>query len=113
MKKNHLLNFLFIVFSITAFAQRPAQGPMSDKFFKPLKNGYQLVWEDDFLGNQLDHTKWAVRGVGRRAIAYVSAEAVKVENGVLKLKDQCTKEEEDPRESTDNHRSKCNEPTSQ
>ncbi len=85
MKKNHLLIFLFIVFSITAFAQRPAQGPMSDKVFKPLKNGYQLVWEDEFLGNQLDNTKWAVRGVGRRAIAYVSAEAVKVENGVLKL----------------------------
>ena len=85
MKKNQLLNFLFILFSTTPFAQRPAQGPMSDKVFKPLNNGYQLVWEDEFLGNQLDHTKWAVRGVGRRAIAYVSAEAVKVENGVLKL----------------------------
>ena len=85
MKKNHLLNFLFILFSTTPFAQRPAQGPMSDKVFKPLNNGYQLVWEDEFLGNQLDNTKWAVRGVGRRAIAYVSAEAVKVDNGVLKL----------------------------
>jgi beta-glucanase (GH16 family) len=85
MNKNHLLIFLLIGYSITVVAQRPAQGPMSDKVFKPKKNGYQLVWEDEFLGNQLDNTKWAVRGVGRRAIAYVSAEAVKVEDGLLKL----------------------------
>jgi beta-glucanase (GH16 family) len=58
---------------------------MSNQVFKPLKNGYQLVWEDEFLGNQLDNAKWAFRGVGRRAIAYVSAEAVKVEDGLLKL----------------------------
>jgi len=85
MKKNHLLLFLLIGYSITAFAQRPAKGPMSDKVFKPKKNGYQLIWEDEFLGDKLDNTKWAVRGVGRRAIAYVSAEAVKVEDGLLKL----------------------------
>ena len=85
MKKYPFLLLLFISYSITSFAQRPAQGPLSKQVFNPLKNGYQLVWEDEFLGNQLDNTKWAVRGVGRRAIAYVSAEAVKVEDGVLKL----------------------------
>ncbi len=65
MKKIHLLLFLLIGYSITAFAQRPAQGPMSDNVFNPKKNGYQLIWEDEFLGTQLDNTKWAVRGVGR------------------------------------------------
>ncbi|NDE10978.1 MAG: glycosyl hydrolase family protein, partial [Chitinophagia bacterium] len=71
MKKYPFLLFLFISYSITSFAQRPAQGPLSKQVFNPLKNGYQLVWEDEFLGNQLDNTKWA--------------EAVKVEDGVLKL----------------------------
>jgi len=74
---------LFLTF--IAGAQRPAQGPMSKKRITPEKLGYQLVWEDEFDGNKLDSTKWKVRGVGPRAIAYVSEEAVKVENGYLKL----------------------------
>jgi beta-glucanase (GH16 family) len=85
MKKISICFFIFIGHCMAAFAQRPAQGPMSDTVFNPLTHGYQLVWEDDFLGKALDNTKWAVRGVGRRAIAYVSAEAVKVEDGFLKL----------------------------
>ena len=74
---------MFLTF--IAGAQRPAQGPMSKKRITPEKLGYQLVWEDEFDGNKLDSTKWKVRGVGPRAIAYVSEEAVKVENGYLKL----------------------------
>jgi len=78
--------FCCFVFSIFhSFAQRPAQGPMSDSVFTPLNFGYRLVWEDEFLGNELDQTKWKVRGIGKRALGYVSAEAVKVEEGVLKL----------------------------
>ncbi len=85
MRKCAFCFILFFVHCICSNAQRPAQGPMSDTVFNPINQGYQLVWEDDFLGKELDNTKWAVRGVGRRAIAYVSAEAVKVEDGLLKL----------------------------
>ena len=70
---------------MAVLAQRPAQGPVSDTIFNPLDKGYQLVWEDDFLGKALDNTKWAIRGAGPRAIAYVSPQAVKVEDGFLKL----------------------------
>lgn len=83
--KIHLLSaVLFFVIGI-GWAQRPAQGPMSKKRFNPEKMGYRLVWEDQFKGKALDTTKWSVRGIGPRAIAYVSEEAVKVENGYLKL----------------------------
>lgn len=77
--------FLFLFVLGFAFAQRPAQGPMSKMRFNPEKMGYKLVWEDNFRGKTLDTTKWTVRGVGPRAIAYVSEEAVKVEKGYLKL----------------------------
>ncbi|HRQ50924.1 MAG TPA: hypothetical protein PLR74_10340 [Agriterribacter sp.] len=73
------------LFAVAATAQRPAQNPMSQKRYTPKKLGYTLVWKDEFKGNKLDPEKWAVRGVGPRAIAYVSEEAVKVENGYLKL----------------------------
>ncbi|MCO5237777.1 MAG: glycoside hydrolase family 16 protein [Chitinophagaceae bacterium] len=68
-----------------SIAQRPAQGPLSNERYTPKKLGYKLVWKDDFKGNKLDPAKWAVRGVGPRGMAYVSEEAVKVENGYLKL----------------------------
>jgi beta-glucanase (GH16 family) len=67
-------------------AQRPAQGPVSDKRYTPAELGYELVWEDRFDGDSLDSGKWAVRGVGPRGLGFVSPEAVKVENGYLKLK---------------------------
>ena len=59
------LEFLFN----TVNAQRPPQGPVSNKIFNPEKEGYQLVWEDEFNGTALDSSKWKVRGVGPRAIA--------------------------------------------
>jgi beta-glucanase (GH16 family) len=58
---------------------------MSDKPCTPTELGYQLVWEDQFNGNTLDLGKWEVRGIGPRALGFVSPEAVKVENGFLKL----------------------------
>ncbi|MGC4036771.1 MAG: glycoside hydrolase family 16 protein [Chitinophagaceae bacterium] len=76
---------LLILSANTIKAQRPAQEPISQKKYNAKKLGYKLVWQDDFNGNQLDTTKWKVRGVGARAIAYVSEEAVKVEDGYLKL----------------------------
>ena len=84
MKSYFLIISLFFQ-SFFALAQRPAQGPMTDEQFTPERLGYKLVWEDEFNGNELDTTKWRVRGVGPRAIAYVSEEAVKVDDGFLKL----------------------------
>ncbi len=84
MKIYLLCTALFLMMGM-GWAQRPAQGPMSKKRFNPEKMGYRLVWEDQFKGKALDTTKWSIRGIGPRAIAYVSEEAVKVENGYLKL----------------------------
>jgi hypothetical protein len=58
---------------------------MSQTHYTPADLGYELVWEDDFNGDTLDPTKWDVRGVGPRALGFVSTEAVKVEHGFLKL----------------------------
>lgn len=38
-------------------AQRPAQGLVSDKKYSPEELGYQLVWNDEFEGKQLNSTK--------------------------------------------------------
>jgi beta-glucanase (GH16 family) len=83
--KKYFLIIIGIVGLIHCFAQRPAQGPMSPERYTPEKLGYKLAWEDQFNGNKLDTTKWKPRGIGPRALAYVSAEAVKVEDGYLKL----------------------------
>jgi len=66
-------------------AQRKPQGPMSPTRYTPESLGYKLVWEDNFDGNKLDSEKWEVRGVGPRAVGFVSPEAVAVEDGFLKL----------------------------
>ena len=65
--------------------QRPAQNPISSTRYDPIQMGYELVWEDQFNGATLDAKKWEVRGVGPRALGFVSPEAVKVEDGYLKL----------------------------
>ena len=70
---------------LSCLAQRPAQNPMSKEQFSPLSNGYVLAWEDQFNGDKLDSSKWAVRGVGPRALGFVSPEAVKVKDGFLTL----------------------------
>jgi beta-glucanase (GH16 family) len=76
---------LLVLGALTGWAQRPAQGPMSPGPQTPEELGYQLVWADEFDGDTLDPAKWAVRGVGPRSLGYVSPEAVKVEDGCLKL----------------------------
>ena len=80
-----VLILCLLLFPFLGLAQRPAQGPMSNEIYSPEKLGYKLVWEDNFEGTALDTTKWKVRGIGPRAIAFVSEEAVKVEDGYLKL----------------------------
>ncbi len=59
--------------------------PLSDKLFVPEDEGYRLFWDDEFNGDVLDTAKWSVRGIGPRGVGYVSPDAVKVENGTLKL----------------------------
>jgi beta-glucanase (GH16 family) len=59
---------------------------MSPTRYTPADLGYELHWEDSFDGATLNTNKWEVRGVGPRALGYVSPEAVKVEDGYLKLK---------------------------
>ena len=91
--KNRLLSAVTGVVALVAWlspapdcwGQRPAQNPISQKRYTPAELGYELVWEDDFNGTALDANKWEVRGVGPRALGFVSPEAVKVENGYLKL----------------------------
>jgi len=58
---------------------------MSPERHTPESLGYVLHWADEFEGGVLDPRKWAVRGVGPRALGFVSPEAVRVEGGLLKL----------------------------
>jgi beta-glucanase (GH16 family) len=74
-----------LFFPWCCLAQRPAQNPISQTRYTPTDLGYELVWADEFDGDHLDPQKWEVRGVGPRALGYVSSEAVRVENGFLKL----------------------------
>jgi beta-glucanase (GH16 family) len=83
--KRFFLLITGIFLSGVCIAQRPAQGPVSKNRYTPPKLGYKLFWEDQFNGDKLDTSKWNVRAVGPRRLGYISAEAVKVENGYLKL----------------------------
>src|SRR5690349_19170753 len=74
-----------LLFPWSCLAQRPAQNPVSQTRYTPEDLGYELFWEDQFNGDKLDPQKWEVRGVGPRGLGFVSPEAVKVENGSLKL----------------------------
>jgi beta-glucanase (GH16 family) len=84
MKKPTVLIVVAISLNI-CHAQRPAQGPVSGILFNPADSGYEIFWKDDFDGNRLDTAKWNVRGIGPRALGFVSPEAVTVEGGCLKL----------------------------
>ena len=79
------LAILVAVAAPAGLGQRPAQGPMSATRYTPESLGYELVWADEFEGQALDPAKWEVRGVGPRALGFVSPEAVKVANGCLEL----------------------------
>ncbi len=83
--KTALLIVSAMLIASPCLAQRPPQGPMSQTRYTPEKLGYELFWEDQFNGDTLDPNKWEVRGVGPRAVGFVSPDAVKVEDGFLKL----------------------------
>lgn len=59
--------------------------PLSQTPFIPEKYGYELFWEDHFNGDKIDSDKWTVRGVGPRAVGFISSDAVNVKNGFLEL----------------------------
>ena len=84
MKTLALMIFGILIAS-PCMAQRKPQGPMSQTRYTPESLGYKLFWEDQFNGDKLNADKWEVRGVGPRAVGFVSPEAVKVEDGFLKL----------------------------
>ncbi len=83
--KTTILMITGILLATPCLAQRKPQGPMSNTRYTPESLGYKLCWEDQFSGKDLDPNKWDVRGVGPRALGFVSPEAVKVEDGFLKL----------------------------
>jgi len=77
---------VLLLFVIPGFAQKKLpNNAMSQKRLTPKSMGYKLIWEDQFNGNQLDTSKWNIRGTGARRVGYNSPTAVKVENGCLKL----------------------------
>jgi len=59
---------------------------MSDRQYTPEELGYRLAWADEFDGTELDASKWAIRGEGKRGLGRVSREAIGVANGCLTLK---------------------------
>ena len=82
---NKIICIILCLCTTPVWAQRPAQGPMSEQRYTAEGLGYQLIWQDEFNGTRLDSTKWRVRGIGPRALAFVSEKAVKVEDGFVKL----------------------------
>lgn len=89
MRDFTLVRFIVLFFCVfgnqLSLAQRPAQGPITMDKFNPANQGYSLVWEDEFNGSQLDTLKWKPRGLGKRALGYVSTEAIQVKDGLLNL----------------------------
>lgn len=63
----------------------PANNALTQEVFNPEASGYQLVWEDNFEGTQLDTAKWKTRMNGPRRIGYNDPSMTKVENGNLLL----------------------------
>ncbi len=76
---------LALLCAATVWGQRPPQDPMSPTQYTPKDLGYELAWEDQFEGEKLDPKKWEVRGIGPRALGFVSPEAVEVKEGCLRL----------------------------
>ncbi len=64
------------------------------ELYKPLSNipinlekeGYELFWEDEFNGNELDKTKWKHRALGPRRAGFGTPEAVEVKDGYMTIR---------------------------
>jgi len=60
--------------------------PLSSTPFDPAKEGYELFWQDEFKGNELDTSKWAVRAIGARGVGFITPDAVEVKDDKLHLR---------------------------
>lgn len=90
MKKTTILPLFFLLSawacqSVQKESATPANNAMTQEVFVPEKDGYKLVWQDDFNGSRLDTTKWGYRCTGPRRIGFNDTSMVKVENGNLLL----------------------------
>jgi len=85
MKNLFVILFFFLLVTSGVAKEKRSNNAMVQKRITPKSMGYKLYWEDQFKGNELDTTKWNIRNVGPVRIGYNSPEAVKVENGYLKL----------------------------
>jgi len=85
MKNVFIILFLFLLGTSGIAQKKVTNNALSQKRISPKSMGYQLIWEDQFNGHELNTTKWNIRGVGPRRIGYNAEEAVKVEGGCLKL----------------------------
>ena len=99
--KTSTLIIIGILITTPCVAQRKPQGPMSKTRYTPEKLGYKLFWEDQFNGDKLDTNKWDVRGVGARAVGFVSPEAVKVEEFLRAVKDEDGRDDESDQEKAE------------
>jgi hypothetical protein len=59
--------------------------PLSNIPFNPKKEGYELFWEDNFNGTQLDSEKWAFRSPGARGVGFNTPDAIEIKDGKLKI----------------------------
>lgn len=65
--------------------KQPKNTALSQEKFIPEDNGYKIVWEDNFDGDDLDPTKWQHRSTGPRRIGYNDPKMVSVKDGYLNL----------------------------
>ncbi len=59
--------------------------PLSNVPFDLKKEGYELFWEDEFNGNELDKTKWRHRALGPRRAGFGTPDAVEVKDGYMTI----------------------------
>lgn len=53
--------------------------------FMPEDNGYELIWEDDFNGVDIDRSKWEHRHIGPRRIGFNDSTMISVKDGCVHL----------------------------
>ena len=85
MKILLIILFTFLFATPTVAQDQRSNNALTQKRVTPKSMGYKLVWDDQFNGKKLDNSKWEIRNIGPVRIGYNSAEAVKVEDGYLKL----------------------------
>ena len=87
-----VLNRFYVVYAVLAVAgfagRADGQGPKAES--TPMHRGRQLVWQDEFKGNELDDRKWRFRrSMNSSDCAYANdARTYSVEDGFLKLRVQ-------------------------